>query len=238
MRGPASEAVADRLRELILDGELGPGDHLDELGIATRLEVSRNTLREGFRALALDGLVEHRSHRGVFVRRPTVKELQDAYATRRLLECGALRQVAERRAAMSPDERNSAAAQRDWESRLVAVDAAVERGIRSAARGDWRDVGSANGQFHLAVAQLGDNAYVHRAMRVLVTEVRLLFLLVGSARAVHEPYLIDNQRVASLIRADALVAASIALEAYLLRAETHLVGEYRALERAAGRVPD
>lgn len=234
MAGPATAAVAERMRELILDGEFRPGDHLDEQGIARRLDVSRNTLREGFRILALDGLVEHQVHRGVFVRRPTVAQLHDAYATRRMLECGSLRQVAAQRATAEADLLASPEAQRDWDRRLTAVEMAVERGASAAARGDWHEVGTANGQFHLALAGLGDNSYVHRTTRVLITEVRLLFLMVGSAREVHEPYLEGNRHIAALVRADALVAASVELEAYLVRAEKHLVGTYRALMAADG----
>ena len=48
-----------------------PGVQLSEVALAQQYGVSRNTLREAFRLLARDGLVEHVPHRGVFVRTMT-----------------------------------------------------------------------------------------------------------------------------------------------------------------------
>lgn len=55
------EVVAERVRELIRSGGLRPGDKLPpERVLAEQLNVSRNTLREGLRALELGGVLELR----------------------------------------------------------------------------------------------------------------------------------------------------------------------------------
>lgn len=227
MAGLAADAVVDTLRASILGGRLGPGDRLDETTLVGRLDVSRNTLREAFRVLAHEHLVEHLPNRGVFVRRLTVKEARDVYRTRRLLECGALKEAALRRA-MTP---SLDAAQRklfeiDWQRSVSAIQAAVDTGVRAAADAEWDALGTANGEFHLALATLADNDVIDRTLRSLLTEMRLLFLVADEARDVHERYLEDNVHVASLVEAGELVRASIVLEEYLLRAEQHLVGRY------------
>ncbi|WP_295701957.1 GntR family transcriptional regulator [Lapillicoccus sp.] len=227
----AAGALVDALRATILDGGLRPGTRLDETRLGAQFEVSRNTLREAFRVLAHEHLVEHLPNRGVFVRRPSVREARDVYETRRLLECGALREAAVRRAAWcgEPDPDGSTRErhlQHHWETSVLAVVDAAERGWRASESGDWDEVGSANGQFHLALATLADNDVILRTLRSLVTEMRLLFLVVAAAREVHEPYLEDNRRIASLVASGELVRAAILLEDYLLRAERHLVGLY------------
>ena len=223
----AADAVVDTLRASILGGRLGPGDRLDETTLVGRLDVSRNTLREAFRVLAHEHLVEHLPNRGVFVRRLTVKEAQDVYRTRRLLECGALREAALRRAvAPSLDSEQGKVFEIDWQRSVSAIRAAVDAGVRAAADAAWQALGTANGEFHLALATLADNDVIDRTLRSLLTEMRLLFLVADEARDVHERYLEDNVHVASLVEAGELVRASIVLEEYLLRAEQHLVGRY------------
>jgi len=225
----AAEAVVDTLRATIFDGKLRPGDRLDETTWVTRLDISRNTLREGFRVLAHEHLVEHLPNRGVFVRRLSPKEARDVYRTRRLLECGALHESAHRLAAvpsLSPTDRQ--AFEDDWQSSLSAIRAAVDAGVRAEADADWGAVGTANGRFHLALAGLAGNDVIDRTLRSLLTEIRLLFLVVAAAQDVHERYLDDNLHVTALVEAGELVRASIALEDYLLRAEQHLVGRYAA----------
>jgi DNA-binding GntR family transcriptional regulator len=68
---PAS--TAERLRELITEGELAPGTRLNERALCDRLGISRTPLREAFRLLAADGLVELLPNRGA-----TVVSLSDA----------------------------------------------------------------------------------------------------------------------------------------------------------------
>ena len=56
-RSSLPEAVAERLRILIIEGELRPGTKLNERELCERLGVSRTPLREAFRMLASDGLL-------------------------------------------------------------------------------------------------------------------------------------------------------------------------------------
>jgi DNA-binding GntR family transcriptional regulator len=223
----AVDGVVNALRSLILDGHYGPGDRLDESTLVARLDVSRNTLREAFRILAYEHIVEHLPNRGVFVRHLTLDEARDVYQTRRLLECGALREAAQRRViAESLSTRQKQAFEHDWQNSVALIRRAVQTGMEARAVGDWDGVGMANGQFHLALAGLADNDVISRTVGNLIVEMRLLFLVVGGARDVHEAYLGDNMHIAALVDRGELIRASIALEDYLLRAEQHLVGHY------------
>ncbi|MGB9377362.1 MAG: GntR family transcriptional regulator [Mycobacteriales bacterium] len=223
------EAVVDTLRSTILDGRLRPGQRLDETTLVARLDISRNTLREAFRVLAHEHVVEHRPNRGVFVRSLTVKEAHDVYRTRRLLECGALRESALRLArGVAGHEPGLTFFLHHWQQGVSAVRSAVDAGELARQAADWEAVGTANGTFHLALARLADNDVIDRTLRSLLTEMRLLFVVVAAPRDVHEQYLEDNAHIAGLVEAGELVRASIALEEYLLRAEDHLVGRYAA----------
>ena len=66
-RSTLPEAAAERLRTLIIEGELLPGARLNERELSERLGVSRTPLREAFRMLAADGLLVQLPNRGAQV---------------------------------------------------------------------------------------------------------------------------------------------------------------------------
>lgn len=75
-RRSLSERAADHLRELIVEGELAPGERLGETALAARLGISRTPLREAFRLLAREGLVLLEPHRGARVAPLSLEELE------------------------------------------------------------------------------------------------------------------------------------------------------------------
>lgn len=79
-------AVADRLREMIIEGELAPGARLNERALGDRLGVSRTPLREAFRLLASDGLVELHPNRGAQVVRLSEADIRDSFELMGALE--------------------------------------------------------------------------------------------------------------------------------------------------------
>jgi GntR family transcriptional regulator, transcriptional repressor for pyruvate dehydrogenase complex len=66
--GTTAEEVVVRLRDMIHNGELAPGDRLPpERDLAKLLGVSRPTLRAGIRSLATVGILQSRQGAGTFV---------------------------------------------------------------------------------------------------------------------------------------------------------------------------
>src|ERR1700712_2021773 len=57
------DQLVAKLREMILNGELGPGPALPEKMLCDSFGVSRTPLREAFKVLASEGLLELRPHR-------------------------------------------------------------------------------------------------------------------------------------------------------------------------------
>jgi DNA-binding GntR family transcriptional regulator len=210
--GSTSERVAGLLRTQVLDGTLRPGVQLTEEQLVEALGVSRNTIREALQRLSAQRLVEHQRHRGVFVRHLGRDDLADLCGLRRALECGALREAAAR-GPVGPDA-------------TAAVVHAAREGERAAAAGDWDAAGTANASVHLALAALAGNARIDEEMRAVVAELRLAFVVLPDARAMHEPYVARNVGLADLVAAGDLLAAADALDTYLRDAEAHLLEVY------------
>ncbi|MFM0644217.1 phosphonate utilization associated transcriptional regulator [Paraburkholderia bryophila] len=78
--------VQDELERLILSGEFAPGDKLNEAQLATRLGVSRGPVREAFRALEQAGLLRTEKNHGVSVRSLSLKEAEEIYQVRAMLD--------------------------------------------------------------------------------------------------------------------------------------------------------
>ena len=89
------DAVA-LLRRLIEIGELAPGERLRELAISEKLGMSRTPVREAFRTLAAEGLVELLPNRSVIVSDVDRSELGDVFLVLGNLEGLAAQQACER----------------------------------------------------------------------------------------------------------------------------------------------
>lgn len=61
------EDVVQELRRAIMLGELRPGEHLREVGLAAALGVSRPTVREAIRQLVHEGMLDAEPYKGVRV---------------------------------------------------------------------------------------------------------------------------------------------------------------------------
>ena len=89
-----TEAIV-RLREMILRGELVPGQRVAEAPLAEELGVSRTPVRQALPLLAQEGLLTEHGTRGYVVRSFTAHDVVDAIDIRGVLEGVAVRRVAE-----------------------------------------------------------------------------------------------------------------------------------------------
>lgn len=78
--------VTARLRDMIVEAHLKPGERIAELDVAKTLGVSRTPVREALKVLASEGLVELLPLRGAVVKAFTPKDAQDMLAMIGLLE--------------------------------------------------------------------------------------------------------------------------------------------------------
>ncbi|MEV7428296.1 GntR family transcriptional regulator [Nocardioides sp. NPDC092400] len=207
------ERVADALRALLIEGRIAPATRMSEEAFASAMGVSRNTLREAFRLLAHENLLVHELNRGVFVRQLTAADIHSIYQVREMIELAAVRSKATHTAAG-----------------ISRLRLAVTQGLAAAEVEDWSGVGTANMNFHTAIAALAANERIDAMMRRTLAEQRLAFHVMHPIRDFHEPYLPDNERICRLLEDRELEEAQAELAAYLERAEQQLVDAYRALE--------
>ena len=81
-----TDEIADVVRERILKGEYEIGEKIKENQIATELKVSRTPIREAFKLLENEGLIDYIPNRGCFAKGFTKQDVDDIYAVREALE--------------------------------------------------------------------------------------------------------------------------------------------------------
>ncbi len=79
-------SAAQRLRALIVEGGIAPGQKLNERELAERLQVSRTPLREALKLLTAEGLVEHLPNRGAIAVRLSADDVTHAFEVMAALE--------------------------------------------------------------------------------------------------------------------------------------------------------
>lgn len=87
----ASKAVARLLQGEIERGVLQPGTRLRQSDLARRFGVSTTPVREALASLQAEGLVKIDAHRGAVVFVPTLEDMRQCFAIRRILEPMAMR---------------------------------------------------------------------------------------------------------------------------------------------------
>lgn len=199
-----AESSATRLRTMIASGDFAPGTQLSEERLSDQLGVSRNTLREAFRLLARDRLVEHVFNRGVFVRRLSAADVVDLYAARRVLEAAAVH-------ACTPSS-----------PALADAASAVSEARAAATAGDWRAVGTADIRFHAALMRAVPSERIWGLMDGLLAEMRLAFLTTDDPGSFHAAFVERNEAIVDALRADDRSTASALLADYLDDAERTL----------------
>ena len=81
-----SENLVQYLRVGIITGELQPGQKLNEMALASSLEVSSAPLREAFRILENENLIESVSRKGRCVSKVSIQDCHELYETRMMME--------------------------------------------------------------------------------------------------------------------------------------------------------
>jgi len=90
------DKIYERLKAMILDKALRPGDRLQLARLGKEMGVSRTPLVNALKRLSAERLVEWAPRYGIYVRRFTAREMVDLYEIRVALESLAARLAAER----------------------------------------------------------------------------------------------------------------------------------------------
>lgn len=78
--------IRDKIREMVISGELEAGSRIDEKSLSEELGVSKTPIREALKVLAAEGLIELLPNRGSRVILPSKESIQSLFAVIASLE--------------------------------------------------------------------------------------------------------------------------------------------------------
>lgn len=202
-RGTTVGHLVDNLREGILYGRYAPGQRLIETDLTRDFGVSRGPLREAFRRLSAEGLIESVPNRGAVVRRLTRKETRELFEIRTALEMLS--------AQLAARNINTRGVREQFEATIAPIWSDLPRNVPSAYLDE-------NKLFHQAVADAGGNdqlAALGRQMQLPLIMFQLSGALtpeiLGQSTAEH-------RLIATAILAGDGAGAAAAMQAHLGRA--------------------
>lgn len=205
----AATAAAD-LRQKILSGVLKPGTPLREVVLIQELGISRNTLREAFLQLTLEGLTEQQLYKGTVVRRIEADEVRDIFVARRAFELRAI-------------EQSSYASAED----LALIRATVDKAQAFVAEKAWANAGTAGMEFHQAIVKLLGSPKMDAMFEVLCAQMRLAFAAFADEGSYQAPWLSRDIEICGHLIQGRRQEAMACMERYLDESERMLIDTLR-----------
>src|SRR4051794_23769084 len=203
VRGATVDYVLEQLRAGVLQGRYAPGQRLIEADLTRDLGVSRGPIREAFRRLSAEGLLEMVPNRGALVRRLTRQQMRELFQIRTGLECLA--------AQLAAETTSDPAVRAQFERDVAGV--FVER-----VRWPGPDYIDENQCFHDGIARASGNQQLAKLMR----QMQLPLLLNQTAGLLREDDLLasvsEHRAIATAILAGNGTAAQAQMRLHLQRA--------------------
>ncbi|MBN6050816.1 FadR family transcriptional regulator, partial [Nonomuraea sp. RK-328] len=218
VRPTLSDALTERMLELIRAGGLRPGDRLPSTReLSQRFAVTTPTLREALRRLEATGAIEMRHGSGIYVGadiervvlpNPNMREMDGE----QLLELLGARVVIEPPLA-------AMAAQRAAGADLAALERVLDEAARHL-RGEDAELHETNMTFHRATARLAGNSVLHEIVDSLLTvhgaEQRAILQIFDDRRRDYE----EHRAILEAIVAGDAAAAEERMRAHLVDVKT------------------
>jgi DNA-binding GntR family transcriptional regulator len=192
---PLRQSVYDALIDLIVGGELPPGQHMVETDLARQLGVSRQPIREALHRMEAEGWVDLRPSQGAFVHVPTDSEVDELLDVRALLE--------------AETARLAAANQTGSPAPLARLREICRQGQAAAEADDFAAAVAANNAFHAEIAAVGRNAVLAELADIVGRRVQWYYRMVAPARS-HGSWAEHAEMIEAIESADAERAEALA----------------------------
>ncbi len=214
-------SVTNKIREAILSGDFSGGARLNEVDLATTLDVSRTPVRAALSTLAAEGLLQYRPNSGYVVRTYTSRDIAGIYEVRGVLEGLAARSVAER--GLSDPDRGI----------LYKV---LEESTALLSAGHWDESASAqwrglNDRFHMALLDAADNQHLGEMLRKsreipLLNQLKFRWYDMSNAVRAHD----DHGAIFDAIVSRQAVRAEALAREHVHRSGQRIIEQWRKVE--------
>jgi len=193
-RPSLSDEIVEQLIDLISRGILKPGERMpSEKQLCQQFAVSRTSVREALRSLAVMGILESHAGEGTYVSEDNSRYLQKTLQWSLLLDRKVVDDLIETRLTLE-SETAFLAAQRAGPEDLLEIAAAIAGMEQSAAQPD-RYLGF-DMQFHVAIARAAQNSILFQLLGMIRGYLQTWIKETLSATPAHDSELRANKSIA------------------------------------------
>lgn len=155
-RKTAGMDVYQAIYDMLLKGDLKPGDRITEARLADHFRMSRTPVREALSRLETQGLLEHQPYRGMVVSTLDHQAVTELYVMREVLEGTAA----------------SLAARHATEAEITLMKEIIEKDRQNLT--DYDHLARTNKLFHQSIQRAAHNRYIVQALSGLEESMALL----------------------------------------------------------------
>jgi DNA-binding GntR family transcriptional regulator len=158
-----TQMACRKIKALMLNYEIVPGQRLLSFDLAKRLGVSRTPVTNALNSLATEGFLDFKSNQGYTVHQMTRAEATDLYDLREIIELGALKRALENGTSQQFE---------NFRKRKFACEEAV---VENIPRGRFE----LDQEFHAAYIEMAANQYLTEYFREIYQRIFLRHLIEG-----------------------------------------------------------
>jgi DNA-binding GntR family transcriptional regulator len=156
----SEDEVLRHIEQAVLDHRLVPGTKLKEVQLANLFGVKRGLIRKVLTRLAHSSLVDQTPNRGATVAKPSLKEGQDLFAARRVIESAVLETMI-----ASVEDKD-----------LEQLDKMLQREQQAYLDGDSAQALALSVDFHRELARMADNSVLETYLNDIIRRTPLVIL--------------------------------------------------------------
>ena len=219
VRSSLHDMLVSHLRELILKGELRPGDKLPEQMLCERFGVSRTPMREAVKVLAAEGVLRLQLNRGAIVAETTPQDIEELFPIMAALEAVAGEQACRK---------------------ASDVQIAQLRALHNAMVGHYEAGEEAaylrhNRLIHEAIVEMTGNATLAGMYQQMLTRIHCVRFTIGKTVDQWKKAIAEHEQIVTALEQRDGARLAELLKAHVLETTVRITQDYINRLPAAGR---
>ena len=217
---PLNKLAYEHLRTLILSGELSTDTIYSEIALAEQLGVSRTPVREALLELSSQGLVTFLPRKGIKVNYFTIRDVEEVFELRSLVELRAVEKAATRATAED----------------IAELEDALAENERGASEEDEEMFLEGDRRFHFTIARLVENSRLLAAFENLRDMVHMMSVQAVSRHKRMREVVEEHRHLLAAIEEGNVESARTAMSEHMDASEQAVLDGHRSLAKNGGRV--
>jgi DNA-binding GntR family transcriptional regulator len=198
------EEIYGKLRDEIINLVIQEGTVIKEKDLADRFEVSTTPVRDALSRLIFEGYVEKYPNQGYVVKSFSLKDYQDIFQYRRLLELAAIEIVCKRATDRELE---------DFQDEVIRDEQAFTYSMQSA---------DLNTEFHMKIVRLTKNPFLMHSLENAINHTRRI-LLHDRHSFDYEFFKVPHEEIARAIRSRNVPEAQELLQKHILDTQARIL---------------